>query len=465
VASVFKRKRDRGRKGASWYIAHTDENGKRRTVKGCTDKAATEGMARKLETEAQLRRRGVIDPKTDGYASNEARPLCEHLNDWKAYLLGKGSSLRHANEGHARVVKLMADAEATRLSDLTLSRVQAALAIMKDEGLSLRTVHHYTRLAKNFTRWAWHDGRSREDLLAHLRTPDNVDSDRRRERRVLPMDELLRLIAAAERGPVIRKLAGPDRAMMYRIAAGTGYRSGEIQSLTPESFDVDAPCPSITVDAKNSKRRQHDVQPIQPALASILKPWLATKPKDQAIFPVSRWAILIALQGDLLSAGIEYENDDGVADFHALRHGYITALAKSNASVKVVQSLARHSTPTLTLGVYSHIGLIDQSAALDALPDLAALPAPVQYRSKTANCDTALSQLDSILTAPGQRASDGIMRKLADSDASTRLTVPTLMDSKPFKNRRLDATWSKSPPTGDNGSACAAGAGPGLQNR
>ena len=40
----------------------------------------------------------------------------------------------------------------------------------------------------------------------------------------------------------------------------------------------------------------------------------------------------------------------------------------SNAPVKVVQSLARRSTPTLTLGIYAHVGLFDQTAALDALP-------------------------------------------------------------------------------------------------
>ena len=74
MASVFKRTRDRQRKGASWYIAYADENGIRRTVKGCPDKAATEAMARKLESEAELRRRGVIDPKADAYATHEARP-------------------------------------------------------------------------------------------------------------------------------------------------------------------------------------------------------------------------------------------------------------------------------------------------------------------------------------------------------------------------------------------------------
>ena len=49
-------------------------------------------------------------------------------------------------------------------------------------------------------------------------------------------------------------------------------------------------------------------------------------------------------------------------------------LAKSNAPVKVVQTLARHSTPTLTLGTYSHVGLFDHTAALVALSDLSEQP-------------------------------------------------------------------------------------------
>ena len=46
----------------------------------------------------------------------------------------------------------------------------------------------------------------------------------------------------------------------------------------------------------------------------------------------------------------------------------------ADAPVKIVQSLARHSTPALTFGVYAHVGLFDQTAALDALPDLTARP-------------------------------------------------------------------------------------------
>src|SRR4029079_3783901 len=77
----------------------------------------------------------------------------------------------------------------------------------------------------------------------------------------------------------------------------------------------------------------------------------------------------VLIRHDLEAAGLPYRDASGrVADFHALRHSYITALAMSKAPVKVIQSLARHSTPSLTLGIYAHVGLYDQTAALDALP-------------------------------------------------------------------------------------------------
>jgi len=57
-----------------------------------------------------------------------------------------------------------------------------------------------------------------------------------------------------------------------------------------------------------------------------------------------------------------------MADFHALRHTYISRLVRSGANVKVAQELARHSTPTLTLGRYAQVQLVDQTRALDALP-------------------------------------------------------------------------------------------------
>lgn len=74
------------------------------------------------------------------------------------------------------------------------------------------------------------------------------------------------------------------------------------------------------------------------------------------------------LKVDLKAAGIEYATSDGVADFHALRHTFITTLAMAGERIKVVQELARHSKADLTLNVYTHAGLHDLQGAVDRLP-------------------------------------------------------------------------------------------------
>ena len=64
-----------------------------------------------------------------------------------------------------------------------------------------------------------------------------------------------------------------------------------------------------------------------------------------------------------------YCNHDGLfADFHSLRHWFITGLARAGVSPKMAQTLARHSDVRLTLGVYTHVELPDRSAAIESLP-------------------------------------------------------------------------------------------------
>ena len=59
-----------------------------------------------------------------------------------------------------------------------------------------------------------------------------------------------------------------------------------------------------------------------------------------------------------------------VADFHATRHTYVSGIVAGGASVNTCQELARHSSPVLTIGKYSHARLHDIAGALDELPDL-----------------------------------------------------------------------------------------------
>jgi hypothetical protein len=52
------------------------------------------------------------------------------------------------------------------------------------------------------------------------------------------------------------------------------------------------------------------------------------------------------------------------------RSAYVGELVRSGASVKTCQTLARHSTPSLTIGVYADASLHDIVGAVDSLPDL-----------------------------------------------------------------------------------------------
>jgi len=77
------------------------------------------------------------------------------------------------------------------------------------------------------------------------------------------------------------------------------------------------------------------------------------------------------LRKDLEKAGIEHQDQSGqYADFHALRHSFITSVGKAGATVKEHQRLARHSKPELTLGVYTHLSISDERRALEKIPQI-----------------------------------------------------------------------------------------------
>ena len=79
------------------------------------------------------------------------------------------------------------------------------------------------------------------------------------------------------------------------------------------------------------------------------------------------------LRRDLETAKIPYATDSGFADFHSLRHTFVSNLAAAGVHPKLAQQLARPSTITLTMDRYSHVGLLDITTALESLPTVPAL--------------------------------------------------------------------------------------------
>jgi integrase len=71
------------------------------------------------------------------------------------------------------------------------------------------------------------------------------------------------------------------------------------------------------------------------------------------------------------STFLKYQNDQSqYADFHALRKTFITNLSPAGVSPKTAQLLARHSDINLTMNTYTMLGVLDQAAAVEALPPI-----------------------------------------------------------------------------------------------
>jgi hypothetical protein len=194
-------------------------------------------------------------------------------------------------------------------------------------------------------------------------------TDRRHDRRALEPGDFYALLAAAKRGAVVEGLDGPTRSMLYLLAGWTGYRRKELASLTRRSFDLDGTHPNVKV--------RTDSVPLHPVVVEWFREWIESQPglgMDEPIFPLrtrgGSWRRTnVMMRTDLEAAGLPYQDEAGLfADFHSNRHTFISNLGRAGVSITMAQQLARHSTPTLTANVYTHLGLGDKADAIASLP-------------------------------------------------------------------------------------------------
>jgi integrase len=319
--------------------------------------------SRAMDWLADLRRKGrpraELPPGQEWFTAREAAALLG------VKPLSVGTAVRRqrldaAGKGKAR-----------RFPRATVEALQDRLA----GGVSVQTTNDYLSALKSFGRWLVKDRRTGESPFAHL-SGGNARVDRRHDRRELEADELRRLLAAArDSGLSYRGLTGADRCALYAAACGTGYRAGGLASLTPESFDLAGDVPTATLAARRNKSRVVKVQPLPADVAELLRGYLAGKPAGQPVWG-GTWGRdrkgAEMLRIDLDAAGIPYAvaGPDGplYADFHALRHSYLTLGGRAGIDLRTLQELAGHSTPTLTAR-YSHRRLYDLAGAVEKLPN------------------------------------------------------------------------------------------------
>jgi integrase len=257
-----------------------------------------------------------------------------------------------------------------------------ALAQTQAKGVSPETVNHYVRALRGFGRWLVKSKRIGSNPLETLSLL-NVAVDVRRRRRELTVEELRRLLEVTRAsGRTFRGWTGPDRYCLYLTAVSTGLRAGALANLTPGDFDLTPPSPVVTVPARFSKNRRTHTVPLPFDVAAELRSYLAPKAAGSPIWG-GTWAKdhrgAEMLRRDLIAADVPYavEGPDGpeYADFHSLRHTYLTMLGRHGVDLRTAQELAGHSTPLLTAR-YSHRRLYDLAGAVDKLPNLVPTSTP-----------------------------------------------------------------------------------------
>lgn len=154
--------------------------------------------------------------------------------------------------------------------------------------------------------------------------------------------------------------------MLYVLALSTGFRRGELASLKVSDFVLGAKPPYVRLSAQAAKNRRSAHQPLPAALVPEIERWLAGRPREALAWPELTQATSKMVRVDLKAAGIEARDADGrVADFHALRHTFITRLARAGVMPQAAQQLARHSDVNLTMEFYTHLTDAERAAAIE----------------------------------------------------------------------------------------------------
>lgn len=55
---------------------------------------------------------------------------------------------------------------------------------------------------------------------------------------------------------------------------------------------------------------------------------------------------------------------------HELRHTFLTLAAEKGVHPSVMQKLAGHKNPNITLGIYTHVNMEEKRAAMDVLQEV-----------------------------------------------------------------------------------------------
>ena len=416
MASIWKRRRDRRDPNAVWNVTYTGEHGERKTVAGCTDKRATEEIARKLENGAALRRLGVSDATAERIAAQGRVPIAKHVEAFAQYVAARkpsGHAPRYLQQVKGRVNAFIESANVAYLPEIDADKLAAHVSAMQTRKYSGFTINEHVGTLKQFTRWAVNTNRLAKDPFAATKKADASKLTKVRPRRALSADELARLLNATEQRPALElrmvrrgpnegkpvakvsdralekaEALGRERVLAYLLTFWTGLRRSELAALEWRDVRLDTLPARIELRARTTKAKRADCVALHPQIAAALrdvKPAMP-KPTDRVLRTVPGMKVLRA---DLKHAGIPETTEAGRVDLHAMRKSINTYLATHGVPQRVAQAHMRHADPRLTAGAYTDEALLPVAAAIVGLPAVPTKPTePAESLRATGSCNS-----------------------------------------------------------------------------
>jgi integrase len=394
-----------------WFVRYRDADGvMRRMSTGCRDDKAAKQILANIVSEVEKVKSGIISREEAHISVHSDAPLAKHVEDYASHMRACERNADHIQGTRRAILRVANDCDFGRMRDVQRIKAERWLLKHAELGMSARTRNTYRIALVAFGNWCVRESRLLANPFAALPRA-NEAMDRRRERRALTMEEIGKLLKAAEERPLhnlmkvtkgkrkgqpLTNLGQPTRdqmhrvgqshSMFYRIAIFTGLRYSEIKSLKVADVHLDAQPPYLDLHARYDKSRRGAHQPLNDDLVAHLRRFLADRlnhtqatarrqgePCPMVLSPEDRLIphvpLIKAFNMDLKHAGIEKKDDRGrTVDLHSLRHTFGTLLARSGVAPRTAMELMRHSDIRLTTNIYQHLELVDTAGAVNQLP-------------------------------------------------------------------------------------------------
>jgi integrase len=356
MAAVFRRK------GCARYrVRYKDERGASREVAGHRTRKASEDLARRLEGEAEARRRA----RERGEPAEEpAKPFAEAVEAFAAEVRRLGNSEGHVKEVRRRLAVIGEACRWRRLGDVGAAGLTAYLAKITDAGRAPSTVNKYRHYVSSLLAFCARQGWRADNPVAKVRTAKAAAGGGRR-RRAFADAEVAALLAAADETP---------HGDYVRLALLSGFRVRECTLLEARDVDWGGARPLWRPRAEVVKGRRREAVPVLPEAVPLVRRLcegkgpcgrlLGAKPPTRKVF-----------RSLLKKAGVAEADAEGRhVDRHALRYTFCRMLGR-RLPIQTVKVLMRHKDIRMTCNLYMALGLEDVGEELLKLPT-SILPAP-----------------------------------------------------------------------------------------